>query len=86
MTLLNQRYKILKQIGEGAAAKVMLARDQFTGRNVAIKQAHDALSSRPIRFALATRDFPYGPASAPRVVPIIDGNRSYRAARIVCLW
>ena len=75
MTLLNQRYKILKQIGEGAAAKVMLARDQFTGRNVAIKQAHDVLS-RHARFASRwQREISLMvQLQHPRVVPIIDGN------------
>lgn len=67
------RYRLLRDLGQGAAAHVYLARDPASGRQVAIKllaAAYTAESDFPERFertlkALATLDHPY-------LVPLLD--------------
>lgn len=42
--LLNNRYELIRPLGQGGMARVYLARDKFLGRQVAVKILHPSLS------------------------------------------
>lgn len=61
-TILNERYKLIKTLGEGGMANVYLARDLILDRDVAVKVLRLDLQMTPIQFA-AFNEKPWRPVS-----------------------
>ena len=74
------KYRVLRKLGEGATSEVFLCRDDFAGRDVAVKQArlqavgevHDAQDGRHAERFFAAEAALVGRLKHPNVVQIYD--------------
>ena len=73
------KYRVLSRLGEGATSEVFLARDDFLGREVAIKRVHPAAALGPVE-VLETNDLRQG----YRDLPPTDGLRlAFNGGRVI---
>ncbi|HET6599078.1 MAG TPA: serine/threonine-protein kinase [Burkholderiaceae bacterium] len=71
------KYRVLKRLGEGATAEVFLCRDDFNGRDVAIKRVRPAAAGDPMSERYSERFYAaeaalVGRLNHPTVVQIFD--------------
>ena len=76
-TLVNGKYRLGRQLGEGGMGAIYEARHEFLGTEVALKFLHPALSSRPhvvARFVQEARVS--ANIKSPHVVSVVDVDQS----------
>jgi serine/threonine protein kinase len=82
-------YRVLRKLGEGATSEVFLARDEFRGRDVAIKRVHvageavDAADGRYYERFFAAEAALVGRLQHPNVVQIFDAVADPRSPYLV---
>ena len=76
-TLVNGKYRLGRQLGEGGMGAIFEARHEFLGTEVALKFLHPALSSRPnvvARFVQEARVS--ANMKSPHIVSVVDVDQS----------